>query len=197
MTHTYTFIDHNIHYSIPYEIIKSSRRSIAIEVKPGGIVLVRIPRFLTESSVVPFLEKKREWLLSCYLRQKDISPPLPKEKTKQELLLEKRYREAAADYLEKRAAYYVVQTGGHYHRITIRDQKTRWGSCSSKGTLSFNWRLILAPPRVLDYVVIHELCHLTYMNHGKDFWNAVSCVMPDYKIYRDWLKKNGNTLYLH
>jgi predicted metal-dependent hydrolase len=92
--------------------------------------------------------------------------------------------------------YYIELTGGHYSSIRIGDQKTRWGSCSSNGTLSFSWRLMLAPPRVLDYVVIHELCHLTYMNHSREFWAKVASIDPDYREHRKWLKDNGDSLIL-
>ena len=109
-------------------------------------------------------------------------------------ILEKRYKNAARARFEARTAYYHAITGGHYTSITIRDQKTRWGSCSSRGTLSFNYRLIFAPPKVLDYVVVHELCHLTHMNHSKDFWNMVASVMPDYKVCKNWLKEHGHEL---
>lgn len=110
--------------------------------------------------------------------------------------LEKRYRSAARTMFEQRCAYYRQYTGGRYTSVTIRDQKTRWGSCSSRGTLSFNYRLIFAPPAVLDYVVVHELCHLTHMNHSKEFWNLVGTVMPDYKTHRKWLKEHGGELTL-
>jgi len=110
--------------------------------------------------------------------------------------LETRYRKAARAQFESRVAYYHHITGGHYTSITVRDQKTRWGSCSSRGTLSFNYRLIFAPPVVLDYVVVHELCHLTHMNHSKDFWNMVAAVMPDYQIHRQWLRDHGHELTL-
>ena len=86
--------------------------------------------------------------------------------------------------------------GVTYGKISIRDQKTRWGSCSSEGNLSFNWRLILAPPDVLDYVVIHELCHRKEMNHSKEFWALVESLMPEYKERRKWLRENGNNLTL-
>lgn len=109
-------------------------------------------------------------------------------------VMDRRYRKAAREYFSKRCEYFRPFTGGSYSRITIRDQKTRWGSCSSTGTLSFNYRLMFAPPRVLDYVVVHELCHLTHMNHSKDFWNLVSSVQPDYKVYRTWLKEHGREL---
>lgn len=111
-------------------------------------------------------------------------------------VLEKRYREAAKDYFTKRVVYYHALTGGVYHTITIRDQKSRWGSCSSRGTLSFNYRLLFAPPKVLDYVVVHELCHLTHMDHSKNFWNMVEHIMPDYRIYKAWLRDYGHELTL-
>ncbi len=110
--------------------------------------------------------------------------------------LEHRYREAARDYFAARVRFYHQATGGSYRRITIRDQRSRWGSCSSTGTLSFNYRLMFAPPKVLDYVVVHELCHLTHMDHSKDFWNMVASVMPDYKIYQKWLREHGRELTL-
>lgn len=110
--------------------------------------------------------------------------------------LEKRYRSAARIRIGQRCAYYRTLTGGSYTSVTIRDQKTRWGSCSSRGTLSFNYRLIFAPPEVLDYVVVHELCHLTHMNHSKEFWNKVGSVMPDYNAHRKWLKAHGGELTL-
>jgi predicted metal-dependent hydrolase len=78
-----------------------------------------------------------------------------------------------------------------FHSMVIRDQKTRWGSCSAQGNLSFNWRLILMPPPVLDYVVVHELCHLLHADHSRSFWAQVGMVMPDYAIHRKWLKMQG------
>ena len=108
--------------------------------------------------------------------------------------LENRYKNAARSLFESRVAFYHKMTGGTYTSITVRDQKTRWGSCSSKGTLSFNYRLIFAPPAVLDYVVVHELCHLTHMNHSKAFWSMVGTVMPDYQVYKVWLRDHGREL---
>ncbi len=110
--------------------------------------------------------------------------------------LEKRYRKLARTQLESRVAHFHPITGGHFTSVTIRDQKTRWGSCSSRGTLSFNYRLIFAPPCILDYVVVHELCHLTHLNHSKDFWQLVESVMPDYKIHKKWLREHGHELTL-
>lgn len=78
--------------------------------------------------------------------------------------------------------------------ISIRDQRTRWGSCSSKGNLSFNWRLVMAPPAVLEYVVIHELAHILQPNHSPAFWNVVAQYTPNYKVLRQWLQKNASAL---
>ena len=114
----------------------------------------------------------------------------------QRAALETRYRKAAKEYFAARVAYYEPIIGVTHNSISIRDQKTRWGSCSSNGNLNFNWRLMLAPPRVLDYVVVHELCHRKEMNHSKAFWHTVEMVLPDYKELRKWLRENGRTLVL-
>lgn len=109
--------------------------------------------------------------------------------------LEKWYRKQAAEIFEKKGMQYAPIVGVEYHKIHIKDQKSRWGSCSGKGNLNFNWRLIMAPESVLDYVVIHELCHLIHMNHSPEFWNLVEKICPAYKEQKHWLKMNGETLY--
>ena len=182
-------------YKLSASLVKSSRRSIGITIKPGGEIIIRAPRNLTNTAILSFVQKKADWILRTYEKQHSIQPPIrSSQEQKQIQALEKRYRDAAKEYIPKRAAYYHQFTGGHYEKITIRDQKTRWGSCSGTGNLSFNFRLMLAPPRVLDYVVVHELCHLTHMNHSRDFWNMVERILPDYKEQRKWLKENGHTL---
>ena len=110
--------------------------------------------------------------------------------------IEKWYIGQAHMIFPVRVMHYLQFTGGEVKAIRIKDQKTRWGSCSSLHNLNFNWRLIMAPGEVLDYVVVHELCHLTHMNHSRDFWNMVEKVMPDYRVYRKWLKDNGNRLFM-
>ena len=100
----------------------------------------------------------------------------------------------AKDVIPSKVAYYARIMGVTYGRITIRCQKTRWGSCSSKGNLNFNCLLMLAPPDVLDYVVVHELCHRLEMNHSAAFWKQVERVLPSYKEQRKWLKDMGGHL---
>lgn len=181
--------------TIPYEIIRSKRKSYGISVAPGGKVTVRMPLRGSERFAVSMVEEKRDWIAKNYLKMQAVSPkPSQKEKTPYERRLEAPYRQAAKEYIPKRVAYYAQLLDVTYATISIRDQKTRWGSCSSKGNLSFSWRLILAPPKVLDYVVVHELCHRKEMNHSPRFWALVESMIPDYKTHRKWLKENGEKL---
>ena len=106
---------------------------------------------------------------------------------------ERSYREKARAILTDKTEYYGRLIGVTYNRIRIADQKTRWGSCSSRGTISYNWHLILLPENILDYVVVHELCHLLEMNHSPRFWSQVEKILPDYRERRNWLKKKGGT----
>ena len=100
----------------------------------------------------------------------------------------------AAKVIPERVAYFAGIVGVSYGRITIRCQKTRWGSCSSKGNLNFNCLLMLAPPEVLDSVVVHELCHLKEMNHSKAFYDEVLRAYPNYREDHQWLKEHGSEL---
>lgn len=104
-------------------------------------------------------------------------------------------RQLAVADLRQRVKFWARQTRIPYEQVRIKDQSSRWGSCSAKGNLNLNWRLIMAPPRVADYVVVHELCHRLEMNHSPEFWRHVANWFPDYQSSRAWLKKHGQTLY--
>jgi len=104
------------------------------------------------------------------------------------------YRVQAERVFQERLDYFVRIMGLKYNRLTIREQKTRWGSCSSKGNINLNWRIILAPEKVVDYLVVHELAHLRYMNHSQEFWCFVANYMPEYKVWKKWLKDNTSIL---
>lgn len=106
----------------------------------------------------------------------------------------KELADRAREVFPPKVAYYAQQIGVTYGRITIRNQKTRWGSCSGKGNLNFNCLLMLAPEEVQDYVVVHELCHRKEMNHSHRFWREVEKIMPDYKVHRKWLKEHGGRI---
>lgn len=101
------------------------------------------------------------------------------------------YRSYAKVTLKNRAAYYADLLGITFQRVTIKEQKTRWGSCSSKGNLNFNWKLIMMPERIWEYVVVHEVCHRIQMNHSSLFWKEVEKLIPDYRERKEWLKHHG------
>lgn len=185
-------------YELTYRIVRSERKTLSVSIQPDCTITVRAPRSVSDSQIRRFLIEKQHWLITKYLeaKQKQEAIPCSNLTDTQRAALTRRYIDAAKEYFPKRVAYFHQFTGGTYSRITIRDQKTRWGSCSSKGTLSFNWRLMLAPPAILDYVVVHELCHLRHMDHSPAFWQAVGEVFPDYASARKWLRKHGQELVL-
>ncbi|QGU00309.1 hypothetical protein SYNTR_1715 [Candidatus Syntrophocurvum alkaliphilum] len=103
--------------------------------------------------------------------------------------MEKWYREKAKEKINERVEYYQYKIGKKPAKVTVKEQKKRWGSCSSKGNVNFNWKLIMAPSPVIDYIVVHELAHLVQLNHSKEFWNLVESILPDYKERRKWLRE--------
>lgn len=112
------------------------------------------------------------------------------------MALEKFYKVHLKKVIDDRIKLYETQIKGKYKKISIRNQKTRWGSCSSSGTISFNYRLLMAPLEIIDYIIVHELCHLDHMNHSKSYWKTVYKIMPDYKERQEWLKQHGHLLSL-
>jgi predicted metal-dependent hydrolase len=105
--------------------------------------------------------------------------------------MENWYRDKTAQAIADRVNFYLPTVGESPTRITIKEQRKRWGSCSSLGRLNFNWRIIMLPQSVLDYIVVHELCHLVHHNHSRDFWNLVGSILSDYQECKQWLKLNG------
>jgi len=110
--------------------------------------------------------------------------------------LERWYRRAARQEISERLDQATAQAGVSYRELTIRGQRTRWASCSANGTMSFNWRLLLAPEPVLDYVIWHEVCHLDVLDHSPRFWSLLASRCPDYRTYARWLRRHGATLVL-
>lgn len=177
------------------KIIRSNRRTISLEITSAGEVLVRAPRYMAEAEIRAFVESKSSWL-SKHLqkKEKDIEA-LQEEGAFSEQEIEK-LRKLAKNVIPEKVAYYARLMGVTYGRISIRKQKTRWGSCSREGNLNFNCLLMMAPPEVLDYVVVHELSHRLEMNHSARFWAQVEKVMPDYRVPRRWLKEHGVKLMM-
>ena len=176
-------------FPIAYEIIRSARKTISLQITPEGRVLVRCPKRMKKEDICRFVESKEDWLRK-HLQKQAEREPLPRF-TPEEL---RALAGQAAESIPQRVAYYGPRVGVTWGRITIRSQRSRWGSCSGKGNLNFNCLLMLAPPEVLDYVVVHELCHRKEMNHSARFWADVERVLPDYRIHKKWLKENGGTL---
>ena len=181
-------------------VIRSNRKTVAIQVNSDLSVTVRAPRSVSEKDIEEILKKKEAWISKHIEKIKKTKERLEAEST-EKLTREKviALAEEALKVIPERVEYFAKVIGVTYGKITVRNQKTRWGSCSSKGNLNFNCLLMLAPPEVLDYVVVHELCHRKQMNHSKAFWLEVEKVLPDYKEARKWLKEDGSqiiTLFL-
>lgn len=119
-----------------------------------------------------------------------------KEKKMIKDAMEKWYRERAREVLTDKVTYFQRFIGKAVGDIRIKEQKSRWGSCSSRGNLNFNWKIVMAPDDIIDYLVVHELCHLLHMNHSKEFWESVEKIIPDYKEKEKWLKEKGTLLCL-
>lgn len=174
---------------IPIKIIRSRRRTLAIEVREGGEVIVRAPLYSRKAEIDTFIKSHENWIITKYnlmITKQNSKPehvfPKPEEINAEEL------NRIKAKFAE-RTAYYAGLINVTYNGITVRNQKTRWGSCSSKGNLNFNYRLYYMPEELMDYVIIHELCHRKYMNHSKEFWDEVSRYCPDYAAKRRKLKE--------
>ena len=173
-----------------YQVIRSARKTMTLEVRRDGNVIVRAPLRTGLPRIKKFVNQKQEWVLGCLETDKRI-PGTEAAERRSERIETKCLYTKSKETITKRVSYFARLMGVSYRNITIREQKTRWGSCSSEKNLNFNWKLILAPPEVLDYVVVHELCHLKEMNHSKAFWDEVGKVMPEYETYKLWLKENG------
>ncbi len=113
-----------------------------------------------------------------------------------EVAIEKQLRKAAKEIFVFRVVHFAKLYGFEFNNVAIKEQKSKWGSCSSNGNLNFNWKLIFASQEVLDYVVVHEVCHLKEMNHSSTFWDLVTLQCPDYKIKKKWLRESGRSLHM-
>ena len=177
------------------QIIRSNRRTLSLQVRHDGQVLVRAPKNASLREIEAFVRKNADWLkkhLAMVEKQRTAeasNPVVPLTMDDIRALADRAMR-----IIPDRTAHFASMIGVTYGRITIRNQKTRWGSCSARGNLNFNCLLMLAPPEVLDYVIVHELCHRKEMNHSPRFWSEVAKVIPDYRIHEKWLKTEGTRL---
>ena len=178
-----------------FRVIKSSRKTLALEITREGQVVVRAPKWMRQSEIEQFVQEKSDWIRKHLgkVREKQAE----RESRPAAVLTKEEIQELAqkaVQVLPEKAAYYALAAGVTYGRITIRNQKTRWGSCSGKGNLNFNCLLMLAPDEVQNYVVVHELCHRLEMNHSARFWKEVERVLPDDRAAKLWLKEHGEEI---
>lgn len=174
---------------IQLEIIRSERKSVGIEISKDERAVIRIPYWLKDTELKDIINKRKAWIIDKCQGVKEAEEAktstgaiAPDKLTNEEL------EQIKAKFLEK-VNHYSKVMGVSVNKITIRNQKTRWGSCSSKGNLNFNYQLYYMPEELMDYVVIHELSHRRYMDHSEKFWSEVERYCPDYEKRRNSLKK--------
>ena len=212
---------------IPVEkIIRSRRRTIALEVTPAATVIVRAPLRTPAEYIEEIIQKKSSWILRKMdeIKRRPLSPCHEYAEGEMFLFLGRSYplhvvedgsitiersdrlyvsrtllpdirnqlkhwyREETRKEIRARCMWFSLKTGLVPETIRITDARQRWGSCTHKGGLSFSWRLIQAPPEIVDYVVVHELVHISQPDHSKKFWDKIRKIMPDFEQRRNWLK---------
>lgn len=195
------YVIENEDEQIEIQIIRSKRKTLGLEVRYDGSVTARVPMRASRKIIENFIQehegwiirKRQEWSLAGTSkennkdRQKGLNAVDPSK-----VLPAVETREGKAKIrhqIEEKVFYYAKLMGVTYNRITMRNQKTRWGSCSSQGNLNFNNRLLFVPEELVDYVVVHELAHRKEMNHSRAFWNVVGTYLPDYKERRAKLRE--------
>ena len=169
------------------KIVKSNRKTFSLEVKRDGSVILRAPIFASNRQIEEFYYKNKAWLEKHIIeneKRMEESGSCPAF-TDDEI---KAFKVRAKQYVPQRVEYWAEIIGVKYNSVSIRAQKTRWGSCSSKGNLNFNCLLMLTDTEAIDYVVIHELCHIKELNHSKRFWSLVETYMPNYKEVQKRIK---------
>ena len=188
----YTVIEEKGVIQLKMTVIRSDRKTLAIQIK-NGEVIVRAPRRAREVDIQKFIEDNMAWIEKHLAEARRREAELPPVQVLSEQELASLVKRARA-LIGERVEYYAQKMGVSYGRISIRKQRTRWGSCSREGNLNFNCALALAPLEVLDSVVVHELAHTREMNHSRRFYSEVYRVFPDYDKCRAWLNQNGGTL---
>ncbi|MCH8519048.1 M48 family metallopeptidase [Candidatus Gracilibacteria bacterium] len=161
------------------KVTKSIRKSLTMRFDKYGVLQVKAPFFVTKKQIDIFLDKNTAWIEKYHeIAKQKILPESEVEILKQK----------AKAYIPQRVEYFAKKYGFKYEKIRITCARTRWGSCSSRKTLSFSYRLMQYRDECIDYVIIHELCHLRQMNHSQKFWSEVRAIMPEYKKWEKELK---------
>ncbi len=175
------------------EVRRSKRKSATIKITADMQIVVFVPLYVSDNEIEKMVISKSKWIDEHMLKvQSTIDERSKLEKITFEQI--KELADQAVEYIPKRVKYYAEKENFVYNKITIKNLVSRWGSCSTKGNLNFNCLLMLTPDYVIDYIVVHELCHLREMNHSEKFWAKVEKIMPDYQRAELWLKQNGGNL---
>jgi len=175
------------------EMIRSRRKTVALQIAEDGHLIVRAPMRCPNKEIIAFIEKSEKWIQTNTAKVQQRNRELERLEPFSEQDI-RDMADKAIGIIPERVKFYADKLGVTYGRITVRNQRTKWGSCTSKGNLNFNCLLMAAPPEVLDSVVVHELCHRLHMNHSKEFYSAIYRVFPEYDKWNKWLKDNGGLL---
>lgn len=177
---------------IEYVFRKSRRaRRMRLVVYCDGSVVVTTPSCLGESAAEKFIREKADWLLAKISYSKQFKNNSIMQNSHENYL---KYKDSAREFAIGRIEYFNKLYGFKFNKISIKNQKTRWGSCSKKGNLNFDYKIVLLPQRASDYIVVHELCHLKELNHSSRFWDLVAQTIPDYLEIKKELRKNSLNL---
>lgn len=176
--------------SVPVQLIRSGRKTIGVKVDQKGVVTAQAPYLAKEADILAFLSQHAD-RIEQYVQRSRIEAEQAEDAGRFSAAELEHMAQQAVQVIPQRVAYYARLLGVTYGRITIRNQKSRWGSCSSKGNLNFNCLLMAAPAEVLDSVVAHELCHRKHMDHSKAFYAELYKLFPDYDRCSRWLKEQG------
>jgi predicted metal-dependent hydrolase len=168
-----------------YEVIKKTGiKNLNIKVLKNGKIQVIVPRVgfysIGQKRIEKILEERFDFVTTALERYEKLSQKYPDLFTFEEKHY-RRYRQTAQELIKAKVDYYCRQYDFRYNRISIRNQSTRWGSCSAQGNLNFSYKIIFLLPEEQDYIIVHELCHLEEQNHSRDFWNLVKKILPEYK----------------
>lgn len=211
--------------TIPYIIVQSNRKTIALVVNSDGQLVVRAPYKVSKKEINSLIKKKEHWIFEKQLQISTFSEKyssitavdgeavlylgnvyaiqhgecehisisstflqVPMEYLMNDIIVW--LKKEALRIVTERTIFYADLMGAKYSAINLSEAKSRWGSCSAKNSLNFAWRLIMCPIASIDYIVVHELSHIEYKNHGAEFWARVKTVLPNYKEQQDWLKLN-------
>lgn len=176
------------------QIIRSKRRSIGLRINQDAQLIIRAPKWVSLSQIERIVAQKSRWITQkqeIFLSRQHVP------KMSITLKQKKLYKIQALEYFKQRVNHFANLYNLQVQSIRINDAKTRWGSCSATNNINLCWRLILAPYRVIDYVIIHELMHIKQKNHSQKFWQEVQNIIPDYQSDEHWLKTNGYLLHHH